>query len=331
MKRLEIVDFLKGYSIFTIMIFHYLLFLNLNDPYNKLIFFGGTGIHLFILLSGFGLYYSFKNKPLSYPAFLKRRFSKVYFPYIFVVLISAFISLFIPIYENSLYALGGHIFLYKMFDESIIGSYGYQLWFISMIFQFYLTFHLIIWIKSKLKPGLFFISALLISLCWALFIFLINKGDQRVWNSFFLQYLWEFALGILIADMVHNNKKISSKLTNQFSLIAIGLISCGIYAMLALKGGNWGKLFNDIFALTGYSLLAVFLYKLNIKLINRVFLFIGDISLSVFLLHYLVLFTVSKVFTQLDPVYAVIFSLTLILPISYIYQKGVDAFFEIIK
>lgn len=331
MKRLEIVDFLKGYSIFTIMIFHYLLFLNLNDPYNKLIFFGGTGIHLFILLSGFGLYYSFKNKPLSYPAFLKRRFSKVYFPYIFVVLISALISLFIPIYDNSLYALGGHIFLYKMFDESIIGSYGYQLWFISMIFQFYLTFHIIIWIKSKLKPNLFFISALLISLCWALFIFLIDKGDQRVWNSFFLQYYWEFALGIVIAEMVHNNKRISSKLTNQFSLIVIGLISCVIYAMLALKGGNWGKLFNDIFALTGYSLLAVFLYKLNIKFINKIFLFIGDISLSVFLLHYLVLFSVSKVFTQLDPVYVVILSLTLILPISYVYQKGVDTFFKFIK
>ena len=186
MKRFEIVDFLKGYSIITIVLYHYLQFLHLSSPYDQIIRFGGTGIHLFILLSGFGLYYSHLNKPLTYPAFLRKRISKIYVPYIFVVLVSALIALFIPVYPNSWYALGGHVFLYKMFDESIIGSYGYPLWFISMILQFYLAFHLIVWIKSKLNNIQFLTLALLISAIWIALVILLNKGDERVWNSFFL-------------------------------------------------------------------------------------------------------------------------------------------------
>ena len=52
MKHYEIIDFLKGYSIFTIVVFHYLQFLGLPHPLSELINFGGTGVHLFVLLSG---------------------------------------------------------------------------------------------------------------------------------------------------------------------------------------------------------------------------------------------------------------------------------------
>ena len=94
MKRLDIITFLRGFSIFSIVIFHYFQYLNVSPMVNKAINFGGTGIHLFLLLSGFGLWYSYLNKPLKFMDFLKRRFGKIYFPYITIVLISALISLF---------------------------------------------------------------------------------------------------------------------------------------------------------------------------------------------------------------------------------------------
>jgi len=330
MQRFEIIDFLKGYSIFTIVMFHYLQFLQLPDPYSELISFGGTGIHLFILLSGFGLYYSYINKPLSYITFLKRRFSKIYVPYIFIVLLSALISIFIPVYKNSLYALGGHVFLYKMFDNSIMGSYGYPLWFISMILQFYLSFHIIIWLKSKFKNKLFLISSVLISLSWALIVYLTDNESVRVWNSFFLQYYWEFALGIIIAERIVKKQKLTDKKINQFLLLVIALVNCALYGFLALEGGSWGKLFNDFFALIAYSLLAVFIFNLNIKLLNKIFLFIGSISLSVYLLHILVLLTLANLF-DFNPIYIVLLSLIILFPLSVLYQKLVNIFFKISK
>ena len=159
MKKIEIIEFLKGYSIFTIVIFHLLQEVSLPPIFEKAIFFGGTGVHLFILLSGLGLYLSFQNKPTDYFTFLKKRLNRIYLPYILVVLISALIALSIPIYENSNYALLGHIFLYKMFDSKIIESYGSQLWFISTIIQLYfalkiltsLAYLLLVYVDSLFK------------------------------------------------------------------------------------------------------------------------------------------------------------------------------------
>lgn len=329
-RRIDIIDALKGYSIFTIMIFHYLEFLNLPFPINKVIFFGGSGVHMFVLLSGLGLYYSHLNKPLSYAVFFRKRFFKIYIPYVFVVLISAIISTIVPIYYNSMYALGGHIFLYKMFDESIMRSYGYQLWFISMILQIYFVFYIIIWLKVRLKNKWFFLSGLIISFIWSLLVYATDNENERVWNSFFLQYYWEFALGMIIGEKLSKNQKIVNKEINNGFLFMIGLINCLLYALLALKGGAIGRLFNDYFALIGYSLLAIWLFNLNVRPLNRFFLYIGSISLPIYLLHILLLFTVSKLI-DIRPELQIFLCLVLIFPLSALYQKGINRFFKIAK
>ncbi len=331
MKRYEIVDFLKGYSIFTIMIFRYLGYLQLPTILDKAINFGGTGVHLFVLLSGFGLYLSFINKPLNYPMFLKKRLTKVYIPYIVVVLISAFISTLIPVFDNSIYALGGHIFLYKMFDERIIGSYGYPLWFISMILQFYFTFHVFVWLKSKLKNNAFLILGFVIYIVWATTVFLLGKESERIWYSFFLQYVWEFSLRMVIADKLSKNEKILGENYSQFVIIVIGLICSATYGILALKFGEIGKLYNDVFALTGYSLLSIFLYNLQLKPINQFFIFVGKISLSVYLLHILVLSILIALMKDLHLIYIIIISTLAIMPISFAYQKMINALYRIAK
>lgn len=86
MKKYEIVNFLRGYSIFTITLMH------LCQSYtcgvlNKAFSFGGAGVHVFILCSGFGLYLSYLKNPLGYSDFLKRRFGKVWVPYAITVLL----------------------------------------------------------------------------------------------------------------------------------------------------------------------------------------------------------------------------------------------------
>jgi peptidoglycan/LPS O-acetylase OafA/YrhL len=73
-KKIEVIDFLKGYSMLSIVIYHIGQELNLPGAVAKMINFGGTGVHTFIFVSGFGLYLSHLRRPLSFVLFLRKRF-----------------------------------------------------------------------------------------------------------------------------------------------------------------------------------------------------------------------------------------------------------------
>ncbi|SEN22027.1 Acyltransferase family protein [bacterium A37T11] len=188
MKRLGIVDYLRGYSIFTIIVFHVFQRVPLNDILQKAINFGGTGVHVFVLCSGFGLYLSHLRKPLSYFSFIKKKALKIYIPYIIIVLLS-FLVPFMYQNDDRWLDLLSHIFLFKMFVEKFMDSFGAQLWFISMIFQFYFIFPFLANFVDKNKSELNIGLGLLISLLWSVFVCLLGKYEIRVWNGFFLQFL----------------------------------------------------------------------------------------------------------------------------------------------
>ena len=332
-KKYEIISFLKGYSILAIIIYHFFQTLNLKSPFNILILGGGTGVHVFILLSGLGLFLSQKKNTMTYFKFIRKRAIKVYLPYILIVSITAFITIFIPIYNKSLYAYFGHLFLYKMFDESIYQSYGAQFWFISMIIQFYLCFNLIFKIKQKFSNIIFFALCLSISIIWAIFLVTINLYSVKIWRSFFLQYLWEFSLGIIIADNIENIEK---KVTNLqklrpllFSLFffVIGIIGIAFYGFLAIKGKWVGRIFNDIPALIGFSFLGIFLYLLKLKTINSFLIFTGHISFTLFLLHLLIYKLIIFYFTP--SLLLILLAISLCYITSYFYQKALDKIFLI--
>lgn len=80
MKKLDVVNFLHGYSIFTIVLMHLLQSYPIPSGLMKATSFGGAGVHVFILCSGLGLYLSYLNKPLNYQTFLKKRFGRIYWP-----------------------------------------------------------------------------------------------------------------------------------------------------------------------------------------------------------------------------------------------------------
>ena len=54
MKRLKLIDFLRGYSIFTIVMMHLCMGYT-SGTMSKALAFGGAGVHVSILCSGFGL------------------------------------------------------------------------------------------------------------------------------------------------------------------------------------------------------------------------------------------------------------------------------------
>jgi peptidoglycan/LPS O-acetylase OafA/YrhL len=314
--RCEVVSFLKGFSIATIVLMHLIQGYLKSCPQiiSRAAAVGGAGVHIFFLCSGFGLYLSYIRNPISYWAFLKKRFSKIYFPYIIVVTISAMIPF---MYEgNHFRALLSHIFLYKMFMPQYESSFGGHLWFISTIIQFYLIFIPLCKLKERLNDTRFILMALIASMCWWFFTCITGLNTIRVWGSFFLQYLWEFALGMSFAQRLQSGKNI---VCNRFSLLLVSVLGIGFAAAFSSEVLS---ALNDIFSMFGYLALALLVYSLEIMSIKRVVAFISKISYELYLVHILifnVIFTLVKVGGWLEYVIG-LFAVIIAILVAYVYH-----------
>lgn len=270
----------------TIVLMHFMQTDRLLGIVNKILSIGGTGVHIFFFCSGFGLFLSYLRKPLSYSQFLKKRFFKVYFPYIAVVTVSALLPF---MYEgNRLNAWLSHVFLYKMFIPKYEGSFGNPFWFISTLFQFYFLFIPLTKLKDKIGTKKWFFGCCSISVMWWLFTAIVGIADQRIWGSFFLQYLWEFALGIAIAEYLHSGKSINIRMK---WILVTGLFGIGIAGIAKIVGGFFVA-FNDVFAAFGYGAIVLFVYAIGCSVINKFIFFTSKISYELYLVHILVFSTI---------------------------------------
>jgi peptidoglycan/LPS O-acetylase OafA/YrhL len=306
--RYEYIQFARGYAIFTILLYHVLQRLALTGIAAKAIILGGTGVHLFFFLSGFGLMLS-KNTgtPL---AFYRRRLVKVWLPYVLALSISLLLAFAWNIFPDRGAAWLAGVAGYQMFFESYIESFGGHFWFISAIIQFYLVFPLLKWgIGQRKSPVLFALGCLAVSIVWWMVVYVSGKGVLRVWNSFFLQFLWEFGLGMALAKFLANTET-GNSVMQMFSncwqpkywywWLAGGVIGTGIMAVMILKMGTLGPVFNDIPALAGYGMLSVGVWLFAARYlpaIGRFFSWIGDFSFSLYLSHIFVLELFLRVLT----------------------------------
>lgn len=287
--RLSEMNYLKGFSILTIVLMHLLAFVDVPKKIITLSAVGGAGVHVFFVCSGMGLYFSYLNKKIKFIEFIKKRWTKIYIPYIIVVFIS-FLCPWMYLGNDRLSAFLSHIFLYKMFIPKYESSFGIQFWFISTIIQFYLLFIPMCKLKEKIDNNKLFLSmGLLISVFWWIICYVLNVSDIRVWNSFCLQYIWEFSFGMVLADELKKGKIYKIYILQLFFVAVVGL---GLQAGLAMYSDKF-KLFNDIPALFGYSALSLLL--MNIKLIKKVCVIISKFSYELFLIHILVFKTVFQI------------------------------------
>lgn len=288
-RKLDVVNFLRGYSITTIVLMHLVQGYGLPGWAFKATSFGGAGVHVFILCSGFGLYLSYLNKPLGYKDFLRKRFGRIYWPMAIVCLATAVWMLCQG--KEVLLPLLGNLLLFKMFVPGLEISMGGQMWFISTIIQFYLAWPLIVRL-TNIKRGGYWI-ALAVSLLWATFVYLSGHSEERVWNSFFLQYLWEFCLGMKLAEL-YVRKPSALDLPKWKYLVPVCVVGMMLTGMMGWMGFPW-KLFNDIPSLFGYFSLALIIYKLHIVVVNRFFSYTNRFSYEWYLVHILVFQIVMQV------------------------------------
>ena len=272
-------------------------------------------MHVFILCSGLGLYLSYLHKPLGYKDFLWKRFTKIYIPYAVAVLLWGIWM----IRETGIFPIReviSHLLLYKMFSEELDTSLCYPYWFISTIIQFYLVWPLIV--RLVKNRGGYFV-ALAISLSWSTIVGIFGYEEMRPWGSFFLQYLWEFCLGMWIADKIFNRDEIGKIAISPgqwkwWWLLCSAAIGMGLTGLMAWNGGVL-KLYNDIPSLVGYLAVLLIIYKAGIRIVNSFFIWASKFSYELYLVHSLVFVVLEFCLMDYIPLYLL---LTICLVTAYV-------------
>ena len=289
--------FAKGLAIFFLL-FHHLFYLK---PSLGLILSTGKSLEfyianvmkvcvaMFLLLSGYGVFESTKNKTIHYFSFMKKNLVKIFMNYWFIWL------LFVPM---GFFIIGPN-FLTKMYYINIpknllINFFGIQellmtpsiisaWWFISLIIAFYAIFPFLKWLISYSHISAF--ATLIVT-----FIMSIHYESLSVsfFNTSFLSmWLFSFTFGIFIAKY-----NLFSKLNDDLNKNVIErLVKFWLYILflsVLIYQRMYGTIINGMLV---DGVLAFFIISFGYEFVSKVSfvkkigLFLGKHSFNIFLFH----------------------------------------------
>jgi peptidoglycan/LPS O-acetylase OafA/YrhL len=286
-KHQPFLSYGRGFAITTIVFFHFLQQMSLPGLIASAINLGGAGVHFFFFASGYGLMNSRYSNALN---FYKARFHKVIKPYYYIITGIFLLNISLNLYHDGWESYLSHIFLFKMFTSQI-SSFGGQFWYMSALIQFYIFFPVIRILFNRVSPVHGLLSATLISLLYSGWVLFIGQEEARQFNSFFLQFLWEFVLGMAICKKNVLQTLISKEL---WTYILVSLFSLAIMGLLVKYFGAAGKMYNDFFSFIAYISICIICYRIN--LLSRFLFYLDGISFPLYLTHVFVIsFYLSKI------------------------------------
>lgn len=286
---------LKGYAIFGIVLYHWFSHY-LGGILRTASNLGGQGVHIFIILSAFGLCLSYSKTNTKWHIWYKKRLSKIIVPYylsIMIIVLSIWISGIIAGDIPKYLKLSGldigsflaSVLLYRAFIEKYVMIINSPWWFVVTIAQLYLIFPLL-YSSIKRYGSKALLVTLLMTLGYVVLYAVVLKSSNTVFTKFFLAFLFEYTAGIYLANIYLKNQDVLKKYIIGNYPFLFGLAMETIGTALAFCG-DVGLAFNDIFNAAGFFIIALnicnWLYEF--KVINRLFYWLGKYSMPIFLLH----------------------------------------------
>lgn len=155
---------------------------------------------------------------------------------------------------------------------------------------------------------------------------------MRPWGSFFLQYLWEFCLGMWIAEKIYNQDEIGKMAISPgqwkwWWLLCSAAIGMGLTGLMAWNGGIL-KLYNDIPYLVGYLSVLLIVYKVGIYIVNRFFIWASGFSYELYLVHSLVFVVLTFSLSNCVPLFLL---LAISLVAAYVAGYGYSCLLRLLK
>lgn len=291
---LQSIQILRGAAAIMVVFFHYMHLVKNNEVTNHWIYsFGGSGVDIFFVISGFIMMVSHYHATQdSAYTFLIRRFVRIV-PLYWVLTIIAFFSALMLAPTGVTAQLGFKAFWMSMvflpysesyvhLDPAAAGTYVLPMaWTLAFEWYFYILFA--VSLVLKLKPTVRWIF-LFLWFTFAIGLGYIFQPENLVFQIASNAIALEFLLGCLIAIFYKENYRIDKYAAG--SLAVVGLLMVVIPAHFRVL--QWG---GGAFAL----ICAATLYKkadiLNFKLAA----WFGDVSYSLYLSHFFAIGIYQKI------------------------------------
>ena len=319
--RIYSLDYLRGLAAVGIMVYHYLSWT--LGKYQADTIMGRIGIYgvsIFYVLSGLTLFHVYHNKmsptKIDVLSFFKKRIFRIYPLLWLVTIVSILLSAKTPDFRDLFLNLTG-LFGFIKWDTYFAGG----VWSIGNELVFYVLFPFFILFSKSYKFLMILLSLLLLS-SFLYFAFIkldpkntldFQKRDyQNPLNQAFL-----FLGGYLIGIFTHKTKigNVICLLILFFSFILFVFYPASGNTIILVTGTN-----RLVFTLFSFLICFGF-YKLSIKpsgIIHKLLKFLGEISYSIYLLHF-ILYKISGMFLKtLNFEYGLYYTETIRLIVSFI-------------
>jgi peptidoglycan/LPS O-acetylase OafA/YrhL len=255
-QRLSGVDGLRGLAALIVVLFHVygaaggpelrVLRMNLLRPLTD----GWAAVNLFLVLSGFCLYWPFAlrpdkpNRPLQLRSYIARRSLRILPTYYASLLFVTLIGLFTPLrghephcFPNGWWDLLNHLLLLNAWFPNSIHSWNSVTWSLSVEWTWYAAFPLAMICYRKYGPWRGLLLLTMITVCYrlGLYFMLGSASHYRLETGFVLRTflpgrLFEFGTGMSVAALAASR----TTLPRQIRLIVpVLLIGCVVLARVA--------------------------------------------------------------------------------------------------
>lgn len=310
-ERFLVLDSLRGLASIFVVLYHYTtryqeLYCKECEPLME-ISYGGYGVELFFILSGFVIFYS-AQKNGSLLSFLYSRFFRLYPVYWLAILITTLFIIMFGLEERDVFFLQFLVNLTMLQEylrfENIDGVY----WSLAIELAFYIVIGLLLHLKLISKIVLFINT-------WVIFytimrIYFLYKSIDLL-PSYVLtlfDYSLLFCIGILFNKYYYDRTT-----TCFFNIITITLI----YLLLSPTSN----------ILVSFSIIFIFYLFVKNKLeflVTKPLLFLGTISYPLYLIHQNIGYILMNELPTIDINIRIILSTLVVISLSYICHLFVE-------
>lgn len=299
---------LRGIAALGVAIFHFqVYFIRFIDKHNSMLVDKlYLMVDLFFIMSGFLIMHVYREQfaekinLASFKKFIVARFARVYPLHFFTLLVLVGLYVVQRGQLESFYdphAIVSHIFLLHSFPLNNELTWNIPSWSISAEWWSYLLFPVLCLLVYKNKKRSIPLMLLVIITCYILLLYVVPRndipldGDRQnldiTYDYGFLRSIAGFMTGMLLYLLftIDRVKKIFSK-----------DVFCAVFTIAVIAGLHAGL--PDIIFVPAFCVLILLLTcntgKISGAFNNRALNFLGDISYSVYLLHFLLLIFIIK-------------------------------------
>ncbi len=286
----------------------------------KILYFNHVAVMIFLVVSGFCLYYPLCLKSpsdprmrVSYSEFMKKRAMRIFPPYLVAIGLSLVLTLFMPGMELlsrtpdgqhplpvSWAGIISHLFLVHNLSPAWFAAINYPVWTIGLEWQLYLLFPLIVFLFRKSMPGV-----LAASFAVAFLIYVVTRKSSHIWTFALyngpLYYIFVFSAGMCAARVIAERNFPLSMAANKFLRWILWFVC--IAAVIVVYRGSGGSLGRNCSSAVGSACLLILAADssswLHRLLSHRYLSRLGAFSYSFYLIHAPVLTLVNAIFSSL--------------------------------